>query len=123
MSSCSYQVIVHEIITMLQCYHSFSHVIIYTIRGRYDLESRRIQNKFLRYIQPNNGTQFYDIPGSGCSFTTYPGRDAVLRHTRAGMQFYDIPGSGCSFTTHPGRDAVLRYNNNNIYLKSNIQCT
>ena len=27
------------------------------------------------------------------TFTTYPGRDALLRHTRVGTQFNDIPGS------------------------------
>ena len=27
------------------------------------------------------------------TFTTYPGRDALLRHTRVGAQFNDIPGS------------------------------
>ena len=42
---------------------------------------------------PRVGAHFYDIPGSGRTFTTYPGRDALLRHTRVGAQFYDIPGS------------------------------
>ena len=28
------------------------------------------------------------------TFTTYPGRDALLRHTRVGAQFNDIPGHG-----------------------------
>ena len=39
---------------------------------------------------------FNDIPrvrGSVRTFTTYPGRDALLRHTRVGAQFNDIPGS------------------------------
>ena len=45
------------------------------------------------------GTQFYDIPGSGHS----------LRHTRVGTQFYDKPGSGHSFTAYQSRDAVLRH--------------
>ena len=27
------------------------------------------------------------------TFTTYPGRDALLRHTWVGAQFNDIPGS------------------------------
>ena len=31
--------------------------------------------------------------GSGRTFTTYPGRDILLRHTRVGAQFNDIPGS------------------------------
>ena len=35
---------------------------------------------------------FNDIPGSGRTFTTYPGRGALLRHTRVGAQFNDIPG-------------------------------
>ena len=39
------------------------------------------------------GAHFYDIPGSGRTFTTYPGQDALLRHTRVGAQFNDIPGS------------------------------
>ena len=43
---------------------------------------------------PMVGAHFYDIPGSGRTFTTYPGRDALLRHTRVGTHFYDIPGSG-----------------------------
>ena len=38
------------------------------------------------------GTQFYDIPGLEHSFTTYPGWNAALRHTKIGTQFYDIPG-------------------------------
>ena len=42
---------------------------------------------------PMVGAHFYDIPGSGRTFTTYPGRDALLRHTRVGAQFNDIPGS------------------------------
>ena len=42
---------------------------------------------------PRVGAHFYDIPGSGRTFTTYPGRDALLRHTRVGAQFNDIPGS------------------------------
>ena len=42
---------------------------------------------------PMVGAHFYDIPGSGRTFTTYPGRDALLRHTRVGTHFYDIPGS------------------------------
>ena len=33
---------------------------------------------------PRVGAHFYDIPGSGRTFTTYPGRDALLRHTRVG---------------------------------------
>ena len=32
-------------------------------------------------------------PGSVRTFTTYPGRDALLRHTRVRAQFNDIPGS------------------------------
>ena len=52
---------------------------------------------------------FYNIPRSSCSFTTYPGRDALLQHTQVGMQFYNIPRSGCSFTTFPGRDALLQH--------------
>ena len=35
---------------------------------------------------PMVGVHFYDIPGSGRTFTTYPGRDALLRHTRVGAQ-------------------------------------
>ena len=31
---------------------------------------------------PRVGAHFYDIPGSRRTFTTYPGRDALLRHTR-----------------------------------------
>ena len=42
---------------------------------------------------PRVGMHFYDIPGSGRTFTTYPGRDALLRHTRVGAQFNNIPGS------------------------------
>ena len=42
---------------------------------------------------PRVGAHFYDIPGSVRTFTTYPGRDALLRHTRVGAQFNDIPGS------------------------------
>ena len=53
---------------------------------------------------PMVGAHFYDIPGSGRTFTTYPGRDALLRHTRVGTHFYDIPGSGRSLTTYPGQD-------------------
>ena len=53
--------------------------------------------------------QFYDIHGSGCSFTTYSGRVAVLQHSRVGMQFYNILRSGCSFTAYSGRDAVLQH--------------
>ena len=52
---------------------------------------------------PMVGAHFYDIPGSGRTFTTYPGRDALLRHTRVGTHFYDIPGSGRSLTTYPGQ--------------------
>ena len=37
------------------------------------------------------------------TFTTYPGRDALLRHTRVGTHFYDIPESGRSLTTYPGQ--------------------
>ena len=53
-------------------------------------------------------TLFYDIPCFGRSFTTYPGWDAVLPHTRVGTHFttypgwdafYDINGLGRSFTT------------------------
>ena len=54
------------------------------------------------FIHHHHRTLFYD------SFTTRPGRDAVLRHAPAGMQFYDTPRPGGSFTTCPGRDAVLR---------------
>ena len=36
------------------------------------------------------------------TFTTYPGRGAVYRHTRVGTHRYDIPGSGRSLTTYPG---------------------
>ena len=43
--------------------------------------------------------QFYDIPRSVYSFTTFPGRDAAIRHALAGTQFM----------TRPGRDAVLRH--------------
>ena len=32
--------------------------------------------------------------GSVRTLTIYPGRDAVLQHTRVGVQFNDIPGSG-----------------------------
>ena len=58
-------------------------------------------------------TQFYDMPISGCSFTTclvgtpfnampwsgrrfntYPGRNAI----------YELPWSGCSYSTCPGRE-------------------
>ena len=52
---------------------------------------------------------FNDIPESRRTFTTYPGRDALLQHTRVGTHFYDIPESGCTFTTYPGRDALLRH--------------
>ena len=45
---------------------------------------------------PMVGAHFYDIPGSVRTFTTYPGRDALLRHTRVGTHF----------TTYPGRGAV-----------------
>ena len=65
---------------------------------------------------------------SGRSFTTYPNRNAVLRHALVGTQlfhmcwsrwrfttcpvgtqFYDMPWSGQSFMTYPDRNAVLRY--------------
>ena len=46
---------------------------------------------------------FNDIPRVGAHFTTYPGRDTLLRHTRVGTHFYDIPGSGRSLTTYPGQ--------------------
>ena len=42
---------------------------------------------------PRVGAHFYDIPGSGRTFTTYPGRCALLRHTRVGAQFNDITGA------------------------------
>ena len=42
---------------------------------------------------PSVSAHFYDIPGSRRTFTTYPGRGALLRHTRVGTQFNDIPGS------------------------------
>ena len=42
---------------------------------------------------PRVVAHFYDIPGSGRNFTTYPCRGAILRHTRVGAQFNDIPGS------------------------------
>ena len=45
-------------------------------------------------------------PGSGRTFTTYPGRDVLLRHTRVGTYFYDIPGSGRSLTTNPGQTNI-----------------
>ena len=35
------------------------------------------------------------------------GRCTLLRHTRARTQFYDIPGPGCSLTTYPGQDKAL----------------
>ena len=54
-------------------------------------------------------TQFYNMPWSGRSLTTYLGRDAILRHILVGTQFNDMPWSGRSFTTYPGRDAVLRH--------------
>ena len=38
------------------------------------------------------------------TFTTYPGRAALLRHTRVGPHFYDIPGSVRSLTTYPGQE-------------------
>ena len=34
--------------------------------------------------------QFYDLPGSECSFTTYPGRNAVLRLTLVKIQIIII---------------------------------
>ena len=46
--------------------------------------------------------QFNDIPGSARTFTTYPGRHALLGLTRVGAQFNDIPGSARTFTTYPG---------------------
>ena len=55
------------------------------------------------------GTQLYDIPVSGRSCTTYPCRDAVVRHTRVWTQLYNIPVSGRSCTAYPCRDAVVRH--------------
>ena len=47
-----------------------------------------------------------DIPGSGRTFTTYPGRDALLRHTRVGAQFNDLPESPvtCEFMGQASQD-------------------
>ena len=39
---------------------------------------------------PRVGAYFYDISGSGRTFTTYPGRDVLLRHTRVGAQLITI---------------------------------
>ena len=69
---------------------------------------------------------FYNIPGLEPSFTTYPGRntvlrhvwlehsfttcpgrDAVIRHVLVGTLFYDMPWSRYSFLTCPGQEAVL----------------
>ena len=61
---------------------------------------------------PRVGTHFYDIPGSGRSLTTYPGRGAFLRHTQVGAQFNDIPRSGRSLTTYPGYLNNLNMNQN-----------
>ena len=55
---------------------------------------------------PRVGVYFYDIPGSGRTFTTYPGRGVLLRHTRVGAYFYDIPGLGRSLTTYPGQHDI-----------------
>ena len=43
------------------------------------------------------------------TITTYPGQDALIRHTKVGTHLYDIPRSGRTFTTYPGRDALLRH--------------
>ena len=42
------------------------------------------------------------------TFTTYPGRDALLRHTRVGAQFNDIPGSSSRRTRHVSKDLKRR---------------
>ena len=55
---------------------------------------------------PRVGAHFYDIPGSGRTFTTYPGRDALLRHTWVGAQFNDIPG-------YQVQEAIKESKNNN----------
>ena len=52
---------------------------------------------------PSVGAHFYDIPGSGRTYTTYPGRDALLRHTRVGAQFNDIPGSQVPWNNHQAK--------------------
>ena len=58
------------------------------------------------YDMTLGGTQFYNIPWSGRSNSTFPGQDAVLRNALVGTQFYDFPCSGCSYSTCPGRDTV-----------------
>ena len=51
---------------------------------------------------------FYDITWSGRSYTTCPGRGAVLQYAMFGTQFNNMLWSGHSFTTCHGWDTVLR---------------
>ena len=53
------------------------------------------------------GMQFYDMPWSGCSFTTCPGADAAIRNSLIGTSLFNMSWSGRSFTACPGQDAVL----------------
>ena len=59
------------------------------------------------------------------NFTTYPGRDALLRHTQVGTQFNDIPGSRLGsnrMETHQNLhthavDSAIQLQGNNRVLK------
>ena len=45
---------------------------------------------------------FNDIPGSGRTFTTYPGRDALLRHTRVTIfMLVNATFFCCIYPVHP----------------------
>ena len=46
---------------------------------------------------------------SGRSYSTWPGRDAVIRHGLVAMQLFDMAWSGRRYSTWPGRDAVIRH--------------
>ena len=58
------------------------------------------EHSFTTYSLLRVRTQFYNIPRSWHSFTTYPGQDTVLQHTQVRTPFYRIPRSGHSFTTY-----------------------
>ena len=101
-------------------YRSDTHTYRAKINRLYQCQSNNVLNYPMK--------QYYVIPGSDRSFTSYPGRVTVLRHTRVGSQvyvitgrvavlrhtrsrsqIYVIPGSGRSVTSYPGRVAVLRH--------------
>ena len=49
-------------------------------------------------------TLSYHTTWLGLIFSIYLGRNTVIQHTLVGMQFYDIPWSGRSFTTYHGQE-------------------